>query len=285
MKISIITTAFNAERYIEETLESVLSQRGNFELEYIVIDAKSTDSTLGKINKYKSLVDSGFYAGRNNGIEMKVISESDNGMYDGISKGLKLATGDIIAYINADDFYSPNAFSCVCEIFEEFPKINWLTGRANDFNDKGHSWQSILPAHYHRELILKGFYGSKLPVIQQESTFWRKTILNDIDLEKLKTFKLAGDFYLWHSFAQNNELYIVNSNLAGFRFNEGQQSSATEKYGEEFKKITGDYKPTFAEKLLIFNLKQTRRLNDKHKLKNNKNIVRFNFDSKSWELG
>lgn len=285
MKISIVTTAFNAEKYIEETLESVLSQRGDFELEYIVIDAKSTDSTYEIVQKYKAKVDNGDFSGRNKGVSMQVLSESDNGMYDGISKGFKLVTGDVMAYINADDFYLPNAFSCVCEIFEKFPQISWVTGRANDYNSKGHSWQSILPAHYHREYILKGFYGSSLPVIQQESTFWRTSLLNDLDMEMFKSLKLAGDFYLWHSFAQNNELYIVNSNFGGFRFNEGQQSAALDKYSKEFTQIIEGYIPTFFEKIRMSSLKRTRRLSDKHKLKRNKNIVRFNFDSKSWELG
>lgn len=285
VKISIITTAFNAEKYIEETIESVLSQRGDFELEYIVIDANSTDSTLEKITKYKTLVDSGFYVGRNNSTEMRVISEADNGMYDGIQKGFKIASGEVMAYINADDFYLPNTLSCVCEIFEKIPQVNWLTGRSNDYNSKGHSWQSILPPHYYRDLIRKGIYGIELQVIQQESTFWRKRLLDEVDLEKFKEFKLAGDFYLWYCFAKNNELFIINSNLGGFRFNDGQLSSAIVNYGKEFRQLVNHYKPNFTEKLKIAILKQSRRLSDKNKLKKNKNIIRFNFDTKSWELG
>lgn len=285
MKISIITTTYNCEKYIEETIESVLSQKGDFEIEYIIIDAKSTDSTLEIINKYEQKVKNGDYKGRNQGTEIKVFSEPDNGMYDGISKGFKLATGDVMAYINGDDFYLPNAFSCVCEIFKKFPQINWLTGRANDYNDKGHSWQSILPAHYHRELILKGFYGTKLPIIQQESTFWRKKLVEKIDIDKFKSYKLAGDFFLWYNFAHENELYILNSNVGGFRFHEGQKSSTIENYGKELREIVNNYESNLWENFLISHLKKTRSLNDKHKLKRNKNIIRFNFDSKSWELG
>src|SRR5574344_2986474 len=110
MKISIITTVYNGEKYIEETMDSVLSQRGDFELEYIVIDAQSSDTSFEKIKKYKNFVDRGYYEGRNQGITMQIFSEKDNGMYDGISKGFKICTGEVVAYINADDFYLPNAF-------------------------------------------------------------------------------------------------------------------------------------------------------------------------------
>lgn len=285
MKISIVTTAFNAEKYIEETIESVLTQRGNFEVEYIIIDAKSSDSTLTKIVKYKNLVDADFYKNYNLGATMTVISESDNGMYDGIAKGLKLATGDVVAYINSDDFYLPNAFSCVCEIFEKFEQVNWLTGRANCFNDKGHFWESILPAHFHKDLILKGFYGSCLPVIQQESTFWRKKLLDELDMDAFKSFKLAGDFYMWHSFAKTNELYIINSNLGGFRFNKGQKSMDKTNYKKEFEKITENYSPTLIESLKISHLKRSRVLSDKRKMRRNKSIIRFDLDKNAWTLG
>ncbi len=284
MKISIITTAYNSEKYIEETIESVLSQRGNFEIEYIVIDAKSTDSTIDIANKYKKLVEEGFYTGRNNGISMQIISEPDNGMYDGISKGFVRASGDVVAWLNSDDFYLPNAFSCVCEVFENFPQVRWLTGRANDFNSKGQSWQSLLPAHFYKDFIRKGFYGTCLPVIQQESTFWRKKLLDELNLEEFKTKKLAGDFYLWYSFSKSNELYIVNSNLGGFRFNDGQKSTDKEAYGKEFREITNNYQPSFVEKIIISHIKKDRRLSDKHKLRKNKNIVRFDFEEKVWTL-
>lgn len=285
MKISIVTTAYNAEKYIEETLESVLQQRGEFELEYIVIDAKSKDSTLDIINKYKLMVDSGFYSGRNLGISMKVLSEPDNGMYDGIAKGFRLVTGDLVAYINADDFYLPNAFSTVSEIFSTFDKINWLTGRSNAFSAKGQSWESILQAHYHQKYITKGLYGRKMPVIQQESTFWRRNLLNSIVASDFRQFKYAGDFYLWHQFATENKLYIVNSNLAGFRFSDGQKSEDRDSYAKEFDEIVGQCNLTPAEKLEISFLKQSRRLSDKHKLRKNPDIIRYNLAKSRWELG
>lgn len=92
MKVSIITVAFNAEKTIEDTIKSVLSQDYD-NLEYIVIDGNSSDGTLQVVNQYKS------------GIQT-IISEPDKGIYDGMNKGVNYATGDIIGILNADDFYT-----------------------------------------------------------------------------------------------------------------------------------------------------------------------------------
>lgn len=107
MKISVITVVFNGEMYIEETILSVIKQNKNdFELEYIIIDGGSTDRTIEIIDKYKNDID-------------LVISEKDNGIYDAMNKGIQHATGDIIALLNADDFYLDN---CLFEVVECFKK-------------------------------------------------------------------------------------------------------------------------------------------------------------------
>lgn len=240
MKISIITTVYNGEKYIEETLASVLSQRGDFELEYIVIDALSSDSSLEKILKYKKLVDEGFYNGYNKGIDMQVISEKDRGMYDGIAKGFERVTGDIIAYINADDFYFPNSFSSVVDIFTEFPQESWLTGRTACANQKGQNFDCSLKLFPQQEFIRKGFFGQHSNCfISQESCFWRKSLLDKLDLDRFRQFKLAGDFFMWYTFSQYATLTTVNTNLGCFRFNENQLSSNIGNYHEEMLGITG----------------------------------------------
>lgn len=271
-KISIITTAHNAEKYIDETLESVLSQRGDFELEYIVIDAKSTDKTLEKITKYKSFVDNGFYEGRNRGIEIKVISEPDTGMYEGIAKGFKKVTGDIVAYINADDFYLPNALDCVCNIFNQFNQINWLTGRINLYNYRGHGIKSLFPSSYDKTLIKKGIYGPHTEFIQQESCFWRKELLDDLDINEFIKFKYAGDFYLWHTFAEKNELYVVNSNLSGFRQIANQKSTNLDAYYKEFNTIINKIELSNEEIDEISYINILNNINYKFKI-NNKQVI------------
>lgn len=101
MKISIITVSYNSEKTIEDTIKSVLNQDyDNFE--YLIIDGQSKDNTLNIVNKYA------------NDRRIKLVSEKDNGLYDAMNKGIKLATGDVIATINSDDIlYDNHVFSTV----------------------------------------------------------------------------------------------------------------------------------------------------------------------------
>ncbi len=93
-KISIITVCYNSAKTIEDTILSVINQTYN-NIEYIIIDGLSTDNTLEIVNKYKNKI-------------AKVVSEKDAGLYDAINKGIGLATGEIIANLNSDDFYIDN---------------------------------------------------------------------------------------------------------------------------------------------------------------------------------
>ena len=101
MKFTIITPNFNGSKYIEECIQSVMRQK--IELEHIIIDGKSTDSSSEIFKKYPHL---------------KIISERDNGMYDAINKGLSISKGDIIAYLNSDDRYPDEALLSVMKSFE-----------------------------------------------------------------------------------------------------------------------------------------------------------------------
>ncbi|MEC4686369.1 MAG: glycosyltransferase [Nitrospirota bacterium] len=237
MKISIITPCYNAEKYIDETIESVISQRGNFEIEYIIVDGGSDDKTISIVEKYKRLINLGQYSIRCNDVTITSISEEDSGMYDALVKGLNIVIGDVVAYINSDDFYLPNAFSTVVEIFKTYPDVEWLTGMPVCYTEKGQIWGCSLPFKYNRTLIRKGIYGSILPFIQQESTFWRPKLLSFLDLNRLKGYKFAGDFYTWYMFSKYVDLYIVKSCLGGFRGRKHQLSSQKNKYFSEFYSI------------------------------------------------
>ena len=105
MKISIITVCFNSEKTIRKTLESIKSQKSK-KIEHLIIDGKSTDNTLSIVDQYP--------------YEKKIVSESDKGIYDAMNKGIKLAQGDIIGFLNSDDFYSSNeVVSKLEDIFTE----------------------------------------------------------------------------------------------------------------------------------------------------------------------
>jgi glycosyltransferase involved in cell wall biosynthesis len=93
-KVTIITVCCNSSKTIEDTIQSVINQTYD-NIEYIIVDGLSTDNTLDIVNKYKDKI-------------AKVVSEKDAGLYDAINKGISLATGNIIANLNSDDFYIDN---------------------------------------------------------------------------------------------------------------------------------------------------------------------------------
>src|ERR1035437_3143214 len=106
MKVSIITVCFNSADTIEATIQSVLNQDYG-DVEYILVDGKSTDKTISIIEKYKSRI-------------TKVISEKDDGIYFAINKGIYVATGDVVGILHADDFYADeNIISRVVKEFSE----------------------------------------------------------------------------------------------------------------------------------------------------------------------
>jgi len=120
VKISVITTSLNACGTIRDCLESVEGQTFPF-VEHIVVDAASTDGTLEILNEYKkdskqSAVSSRQYEES----EFRMISEPDRGIYEGMNKGLRLATGDVVGILNADDMYpGPDVLEKVARVFED----------------------------------------------------------------------------------------------------------------------------------------------------------------------
>lgn len=99
-RISLITTAFNAQSTIARTLESALSQHYS-DFEHIIIDAKSTDKTLAIAQEFRER-----YEAR--GVTLRIFSQKDSGIYDGMNRGLGYAKGEIVGFLNADDFFAAN---------------------------------------------------------------------------------------------------------------------------------------------------------------------------------
>jgi glycosyltransferase involved in cell wall biosynthesis len=284
MRISIVTPCYNAEKYISDTIESVVYQRGNFEIEYIIVDGASVDRTISIIKKYQEALNVGTIKIRCNKVNIILISEKDLGMYDALVKGFKLVTGDIVGYINSDDFYLPNSFSVISDIFKKYPQVNWLTGMPVSYNEKGQITGCFLPYKYSINLIRKGIYGSILPFIQQESTFWRTNLLYLIDFECLKRYKFAGDFYIWYTFANANvKLFIVQSCLSGFRIRENQLSQKHEsEYYKEFYSIAE--KTTFIDIIEAYKQKFFTYLPNRMKRKLNDEIIYYDNNTNNWVL-
>lgn len=238
MKFSIITSCFNAEKYISETIKSVCEQteiiNGNCELEYIIIDGNSTDNTNLIIEEHKKKYP-----------RIVHIIEKDEGLYDGLSKGFKKVSGDVMGYLNAGDFLNKSAFSVLKNVFSN-KKISWATGLKVLYNQKSEVTNVQIPYNYRSNLIRCGAYGKYLPFIQQESTFWRPNLLKDLDIDFFKSLKRSGDMYLWFNFAKKNKLYIINSYLSGFKYHDNQltfkETGSTDVYLNESKKFINKIK-------------------------------------------
>jgi glycosyltransferase involved in cell wall biosynthesis len=117
LKVSIITISRNSEKTIEDSIQSVLKQLYN-NIEYIIIDGASTDSTINKINKYLNKID-------------YFISEPDKSLYHALNKGIKAATGDIIGILHSDDTYNDNnVIGDIVSIFNDNVNIDLVYGDA-----------------------------------------------------------------------------------------------------------------------------------------------------------
>jgi glycosyltransferase involved in cell wall biosynthesis len=119
LKFSIITVTKNSEKYLEQNILSVQNQKfKNFE--HIIIDGNSKDKTKSILRKYKT--------------KLKIISENDNGLYDAMNKGIKLAQGDIIGILNSDDYYYSKALNIIKNYFLMNPKIDFVFGSVIKYN-------------------------------------------------------------------------------------------------------------------------------------------------------
>lgn len=219
-KISIITPVYNGEEYIEKCILSIKKQ--NYQnYEHIIVDGGSTDSTLEIAKKYE-----GTYP-------LKIISEKDNGMYDAIAKGFSMADGEIFAWLNADDTYFHWAFQIMNYVVSK--GVNWATCTGAMQNEFDVFFSVFEPHYYLQKWIAKGYYdGRLLRFIQQESTFWTRSLWEKTNpTELLKQYKYAGDFVLWQKFAKYEKLYTVKTIIGGFRKHEGQKSSELDEYYNE----------------------------------------------------
>jgi glycosyltransferase involved in cell wall biosynthesis len=264
--VTVVTPVFNGGGLIRDTIESVLQQTYS-PIEYIVVDGNSTDNTLDVVRSYDTAIS-------------VLISEPDSGMYDALAKGLLRAKGEIICYINAGDFLHPYAVQVAVDIFKN-PAFSWLTGCRSVCNDQGVVTHVDLPFRYKPSLINSGSYGRALPFIQQESTFWRASLLETVDMNFLRSLKLAGDYYLWWSFSKRARLEIVSSPLGVFKKHCGQLSERRNRYFSEIKTFSG--KRGLAERFteiyeLIF-----WSMHPKIRAKFVETVLRFNHQSGKWE--
>lgn len=242
MKFLIVTPSFNRVEYLDDTIRSVVSQKGDFEIEYIIQDASDDPATIKLLKDWKQRERAGELETRCRKLSLKIFFEKDQGMYDAINRGFAAGTGDIMAWINSDDMYYPGAFQAVAQVFDRFREVGWITGIPNSFNAFGSSvgfdsW----PPVYSRKFIRQGYYDvanhrSGFNWIPQDCLFWRSSLWEKAGGSLNPKYKQAADFHLWQKFAGITDLVKVYAFLGGYRFHGEQFTANPENYRAELPK-------------------------------------------------
>lgn len=233
MRVAVITPVRNAASRITDTIDSVLSQQalreGAVDLLYVIQDGESTDGTA-QIAQERS-------AGR-----AIVESEADSGMYDALARGFARVEAeggaDWYCYLNAGDMWHPRTLSMLSAIHAQTNE-QWVCGLHSYYAQDGTLVHTRLPFRYRIDLLRAGAYGRGLPTVQQESTFWRADLQRTIDTRALADYRVAGDSYLWWTFANTCEPAIVQALLGGFRYHGGHLGVNKKEYRSEIDRFAG----------------------------------------------
>ncbi|HKQ73209.1 MAG TPA: glycosyltransferase family 2 protein [Blastocatellia bacterium] len=222
LRISIVTPSYNQGRFIERTIESVLDQRGPFDLEYLVMDGGSEDGTLEILRKYNGRLD--------------WESASDKGQVDAINKGLRRVTGDIVGWLNSDDLLAPGALEKVAEVFSGRPEIEWVHGRCEIIDADDRLIRRGVSAY--KDWRCRRYSYARLlneNFISQMTVFWRRAILEETGLLD-PNLNLAFDYDLWLRFGKRNDPVYIPELIAFFRWYETSKSGANfiAQFAEDF---------------------------------------------------
>ncbi len=179
MKISVITPSFNQVKFIEKCLQSVCSQQGNFSIEHIVLDNCSGDGSVDFLDNYQ----------KNHGdIDVRIIIEPDGGQTAAINKGFALATGDVVCWLNTDEWYENGVLSKVVDYFIAHPDVDVVFGDC-DFVDVDRYLVKRKREYFFSASMLL-FYGCFIPSC---STFVRRRVV-DAGILLDPEFKVTMDF-------------------------------------------------------------------------------------------
>lgn len=197
MLVSIVTPSFNQDRYLEETIQSVLAQDYP-QIEYMVVDGGSTDATLNVIKKH--------------GHQLAWwISEKDQGQTDAINKGFGRARGDILAWINSDDTYEPGAVTAAVNYLQDHPEIGMVYGGCNYINEAGKVIGKFNSAQTDYRLLRQGYTH-----IPQQAMFFRAELWKQVGpLDP--SFYFAMDYDLWTRIAARAPIQYIPQTWANFR--------------------------------------------------------------------
>jgi glycosyltransferase involved in cell wall biosynthesis len=199
-RISLVTPVWNSGKYLEETIRSVLAQ-GYPNLEYFIVDGGSTDGSVDIIRKYEKQI-TGW------------ISEPDKGMYDALNKGFARTSGEVMGWISATDQLHLGGLTVVGGVFRDLSLVEWITGRPTLINEEGMTTFVLDQTRWSRIRFLAGANRT----IQQESTFWRRSLWERAGSHMDSSRRNAADFELWVRFFRYAQIYPVDGLIGAFRY-------------------------------------------------------------------
>lgn len=224
MKFSIITPAYDIGTWLSQTIESVLSQAGDFEIEYILVINDSRDETLAIAKEYKQKLDSGLYPVACKKISMHILEAGQpQGMYVALNLGFAKASGDIYAWIAGDDAYELGALQAMAKVFSTRPDVIWLKGISSTIDEDGKRMNKGYSKTYRRDWLRLGVYGMETYHVEQDSVFWRAELWKKVGSFPAH-FKSSGDYWLWIQMARYASLMILDVPTSFFRKRAGQDS-------------------------------------------------------------
>ncbi len=224
LRVSIITPSFNQGKYIEETIKSVVDQTYK-NIEHIIIDNESDDGTIEILKKYRHL---------------KWLSEKDKGQTNAINKGIKMSSGEIIAWLNSDDLYYEDAVEIVVEFFQANQGIDMIYGNCMLIDEKGTEIELVKlgPFDFHKLLYSMNY-------IPQPSVFFKKETYNEVGPLN-EDFSYAMDYEYWIRVGLKKEIAYIDQILSKFRLhNDSKTVSAKKMMDREACKVSiryGGYK-------------------------------------------
>lgn len=211
--VSIITPSYNQAAYLEQTIQSVLSQDYS-SIEYILIDGASTDASLEIIKKYQSQL-------------AYWISEKDHGQADAINKGFARASGEIIAWLNSDDYYLAGAISRIVRVFEENPDVVFVYGNMLAVDEHGKTFNTLK----YQQLTLEDLLCFQ--IIGQPAVFMRRSALQKTSGLN-PAFHFLLDHLLWIELAYQGKILHVNETWAAARYHVAAKNrSKAAEFGHE----------------------------------------------------
>ena len=187
--------------------------------EHIIVDGGSTDRTPDIFKKYRK--------------HIQVYRHKGEDQVHAINWGLARATGDVVCYINADDYYLPGAFYRVAEIFSHDPRVQWITGDYTIVNARGKPVHRAVPVYKKIVRSTRSFVSLlTLNYIAQPSTFWTKRAMKHIGYFDT-SLRFAFDYDYWLRMIRKYPLYVAPEQLSAFRIHQRAKGSVA--YPAQFK--------------------------------------------------